>query len=209
MDRPGEEGPMSALAAETGGVMLPCDLTAPDAPGKVTELIKGRFGGIDVIVHNAGITRDKTLGNMDGKRWDAVIDVNLAGLMRLNEALLPLLRDNGRVVCLSSVGGIAGNFGQTNYAASKAGVIGYVQAIAPALAARGVSVNALAPGFIETQMTAAIPFATREGARRLCALAQGGLPEDVAEAALFLAGPGARSMTGEVLRVCGGNFIGA
>jgi 3-oxoacyl-[acyl-carrier protein] reductase len=99
--------------------------------------------------------------------------------------------------------------GQTNYATSKAGVIGYVQAIAPALAGRGVAVNALAPGFIETQMTAAIPFGTREAARRLCCLGQGGLPEDVAEAATFLASPGAAGLCGEVLRVCGGNFIGA
>jgi 3-oxoacyl-[acyl-carrier protein] reductase len=146
---------------------------------------------------------------MDAARWDSVLDVNLSGLMRLNGALLPLLRDGGRVVCVSSVAGIAGNFGQTNYAASKAGVIGYVKALAPALSARGISVNAVAPGFIETQMTAAIPFATREGARRLCSLAQGGLPSDVAEAVLFLSGPGGSCMTGSVLRVCGGNFVGA
>jgi 3-oxoacyl-[acyl-carrier protein] reductase len=209
MDRPSEDGPMSKLAAAIGGVMLPCDLTGEGAGETVAGFIRERFGGVDVIVHNAGITRDKTLANMDAARWDSVLDVNLSGLMRLNGALLPLLRDGGRVVCVSSVAGIAGNFGQTNYAASKAGVIGYVKALAPALSARGISVNAVAPGFIETQMTAAIPFATREGARRLCSLAQGGLPSDVAEAVLFLSGPGGSCMTGSVLRVCGGNFVGA
>jgi 3-oxoacyl-[acyl-carrier protein] reductase len=209
MDRPSEDAPLSKVAQEIGGVMLACDLTAPDAADAITKLATERFGGLDIIMHNAGVTRDKTLANMDAARWDMVLEINLLALMRVNEALLPILRDGGRVMCMSSVGGIAGNMGQTNYATSKAGVIGYVQAIAPALAGRGVAVNALAPGFIETQMTAAIPFGTREAARRLCCLGQGGLPEDVAEAATFLASPGAAGLCGEVLRVCGGNFIGA
>ena len=113
------------------------------------------------------------------------------------------------MVCLASIAGIAGNTGQTNYAASKAGVIGYVQAVAPTLAARGVAVNAVAPGFIETDMTARIPAATREVARRLCNLSQGGLPVDVAETVTFLASPGAAGLSGQVVRICGGNFIGA
>jgi 3-oxoacyl-[acyl-carrier protein] reductase len=209
MDRPGEDGPMSRLAAEIGGVMLPCDLTAPEAPATISRLATEKFGGLDIAVHNAGVTRDKTLANMDESRWNSAVEVNLEGLIRLNEGLLPVLRDKGRVVCISSVAGIAGNFGQTNYAASKAGVIGYVEALSRVLSPRGIAVNALAPGFIETQMTAAIPFATREGARRLSSLAQGGLPEDVAEAALFLASPGGAALSGEVLRVCGGNFVGA
>jgi len=119
------------------------------------------------------------------------------------------LRDSGRIVCLSSVAGIAGNVGQTNYAAAKAGVIGLVQHLAGELAGRGITVNAVAPGFIETRMTAAIPFMVRETARRLSALGQGGRPEDVANAITFLATPGAAGITGSVLRVCGGALIGA
>jgi len=107
------------------------------------------------------------------------------------------------------VAGLAGNVGQTNYAASKAGLVGYVRALAPRLAARGVTVNAIAPGFIETRLTAAIPTAIREVGRRLSALGQGGLPDDVAQAILFLASPGAQGLTGRTLRVCGGAFIGA
>jgi len=113
------------------------------------------------------------------------------------------------VICLASVAGIAGNMGQTNYAASKAGVIGYVRALAPTLSGKNITVNAIAPGFIETRMTAAIPFATREVARRLCNLAQGGLPADIAELVTFLASPGAAGITGEVIRICGGNYVGA
>ena len=120
-----------------------------------------------------------------------------------------LLRDGGRVVALSSVSGIAGNLGQTNYAASKAGVIGYVRARAQALAARGVTVNAVAPGFIETRLTAAMPALVREAGRRLSALGQGGLPGDVAEVITFLSTPGAAGINGAVLRVCGGALVGA
>ena len=120
-----------------------------------------------------------------------------------------MLRDGGRVVCVSSIGGIAGNFGQTNYAASKAGVIGYVDALAATLAKRGITVNAAAPGFIETRMTAAMPFGVREAGRRLNALSQGGMPEDVAELITFMASPGAQGVTGQTIRVCGQNLVGA
>jgi 3-oxoacyl-[acyl-carrier protein] reductase len=138
-----------------------------------------------------------------------VLAVNLEAVIRLTRALDPLLRDDGRVLALSSVAGIAGNMGQTAYAATKAGVLGFVQAEAARLAARGVTANAVAPGFIETRMTAAVPLAIREGARRLSALGQGGLPEDVAEALTFLATPGSQGLTGQTLRVCGGALIGA
>ena len=120
-----------------------------------------------------------------------------------------MLRDESRVVLLSSIAGIAGNVGQTNYAASKSGVIGLVEAWAPALASRGIAVNAIAPGFIETRLTAAIPVATREVARRLCNLGQGGQPIDIAEMAVFLLSPGAYGLSGGVHRVCGGSLVGA
>ena len=209
MDRPAELAAAEAVAKEIGGSALGCDITEADAAAKIRAHVAERHGGLDIVVHNAGITRDKMLANMGDDRWRAVLDVNLVALMRTNEALLEGIRDGGRIICLSSIGGIAGNVGQTNYAATKAGVIGYIQALAPLVAARGITVNAIAPGFIETKMTAAVPFATREAARRLCNLSQGGLPRDIAEAVTFLASPGAVGMSGEVLRVCGGNFIGA
>jgi 3-oxoacyl-[acyl-carrier protein] reductase len=141
--------------------------------------------------------------------WDQVLNINLGAVIRTTEALGPLLRDNARIVCLSSIAGIAGNMGQTNYAASKAGIVGFVRTKAEELADRGITVNAVAPGFIETRMTAAIPVAIREVARRLSALGQGGQPEDVAQAIVFLASPGAHGITGRTLRVCGGAFVGA
>ena len=209
MDRPEESALTEQVASEIRGSAFNCDVTGAEAPEMASKYIADTFGGVDIVVHNAGVTRDKTLGNMDAARWDTVLGVNLIGLIALNNALMPQLKNNGRIICLSSVGGITGNAGQTNYAASKAGVIGYVQALAPGLAERGVSVNAVAPGFIETAMTAAMPFGTRQVARRLCNLSQGGQPEDVAEAVTFLASPGAAGLTGQVLRVCGGNYVGA
>ena len=209
MDRPAELEAATAVAQSIGGTALGCDITEADAPEKIRAHVTQHHAGLDILVHNAGITRDKMLANMDAPRWNMVLDVNLISLMRVNESLLDFLRDGGRIVCLSSIGGIAGNVGQTNYAATKAGVIGYIEGLAPILAPRGITVNAIAPGFIETKMTAAVPLATREVARRLCNLSQGGQPQDIAEAITFLASPGASGMTGEVLRVCGGNFIGA
>jgi 3-oxoacyl-[acyl-carrier protein] reductase len=119
------------------------------------------------------------------------------------------MADGGRIIALSSVAGIAGNFGQTNYSLSKAAVIGFIEAASAAYAPRGITVNGIAPGFIETRLTAAIPTATREAGRRLSALVQGGLPIDIAEAVTFLASPGAAGLQGQLLRVCGGAFIGA
>ncbi|MCP4599119.1 MAG: 3-oxoacyl-ACP reductase [Proteobacteria bacterium] len=210
MDIPAADDPLSVLANKINGTSLPVDITDPEAAGALIKLLDEKFeGGIDIVVHNAGITRDKTLAKMKPEQWDQSLQVNLISLMNLNEALLAKLRKGGRVICISSVTGLAGNMGQTNYAATKAGIIGYVISMAPTLADKGITINAVAPGFIETKMTAAMPKGTREGARRLCDLFQGGAPEDVAEAVTFLASPGASGMTGEVLRVCGGSFIGA
>jgi 3-oxoacyl-[acyl-carrier protein] reductase len=167
-------------------------------------------------VHNAGITRDKLLANMDDARWDAVLAVNLRAQLELNAALLggvgtadAPLRAGGRLVSVSSTSGIAGNRGQTNYAASKAGVIGMVRALAPRAAGQGITVNAVAPGFIETEMTAAMPFGTREAGRRINSLHQGGEPVDVAETVAWLAEPGSGGVTGQVVRVCGQSLLGA
>ena len=209
MDLPSQDGPLSKLMDKIGGSLLLCDIGAEDAPKEIHDHIKKRFNGLDIVVHNAGVTRDKMLANMKEERWDMTLGVNLISLIRVNEALLTLLRNSGRVICLSSIAGIAGNMGQTNYAASKAGVIGYVRALAPTLSGKNITVNAVAPGFIETRMTAAVPVATREVARRLCNLSQGGQPADIGELVTFLASPGAAGITGEVIRICGGNYIGA
>jgi 3-oxoacyl-[acyl-carrier protein] reductase len=162
----------------------------------------------DIFVHNAGITRDKTLGRMSEDQWDSVLAVNLESIERINAALLQDGRVR-RIVCVSSVSGIAGNRGQVNYATSKAGVIGVVEALAPAMAKRRSTINAVAPGFIETQMTAAMPLATREAGRRMNSLAQGGLPVDVAETVAWMASPGSAGVNGNVVRVCGQSLIGA
>jgi 3-oxoacyl-[acyl-carrier protein] reductase len=208
VDRVEDSKDTSELARAIGGDTLLLDVTAPDAPAKIVAALGAR--GVDIVVHNAGITRDKTLARMKAEHWDAVLDVNLAAVVRITDALLPkALRDGGRIICLSSVSGIAGNVGQTNYSASKAALIGYVDALASQLAPRGITANAIAPGFIETRMTAAIPMMIREAGRRLSALGQGGLPEDVAAAITFLASPGAQGITGSTLRVCGGALIGA
>ncbi|MBN0972198.1 MULTISPECIES: 3-oxoacyl-ACP reductase [unclassified Gordonia (in: high G+C Gram-positive bacteria)] len=202
---------LSETANKVGGTAFPLDVTAADAGAKLAEHALERHGGIDIIVNNAGITRDKLLANMDDSRWDAVIAVNLIAPQTLVETLLEkgALREGGAVVDVSSIAGIAGNRGQTNYGASKAGVIGLVDAYAPILAEKGITINAVAPGFIETKMTAAIPLATREAGRLMSSLQQGGQTVDVAETVAYFANPASNAITGNVVRVCGQGFLGA
>ena len=211
LDRPADEAPATETARKINGSVLLADVSDKAAPHQIAQFLKEKFGGVDVVVHNAGITRDKTLANMKPEVWDSTIDINLAAVVRITDALIEegVLRDGGRVIALSSIAGLAGNNGQTNYSASKSGVVGLVRGLAPRLAERGITVNAIAPGFIETRMTAAIPVAIREVARRLSALGQGGQPSDVGQAITFLATPGSLGLTGQVLRVCGGAFVGA
>lgn len=206
MDRPQEEGVLGETMSRIGGRGLALDVTDADAG----ERIVAECGALDVIVHNAGITRDRMLRNMKPPLWDQVLDINLGAILRINHALLEKgFKPGARIVCISSIGGIGGNAGQTNYAATKAGVIGYVEALAPEMARRGGAINAVAPGFIETQMTAAIPMVNREVGRRFNSLSQGGLPVDIAEAVTFFASTRSCGVNGATLRVCGQNFIGA
>jgi 3-oxoacyl-[acyl-carrier protein] reductase len=211
LDVPAAEGDLNEVAAQVGGSSLAVDITDEDGPAVIASHLLDARGGVDVVVHNAGVTRDKTLGRMTEEQWSTVISINLTAPQRINRELLEqkALADNGRIVCVSSISGIAGNAGQTNYSTSKAGVIGLVQSWAPALAQRGVTINAVAPGFIETQMTAAMPLATREAGRRMNSLAQGGLPVDVAETIAWFASPGSAGVTGNVVRVCGQSLLGA
>ncbi|SDI05398.1 3-oxoacyl-ACP reductase [Pseudomonas panipatensis] len=208
LDVPSAKDALDALAARLGGHGLALDICAADAG---QALVAALPDGVDILVHNAGITRDKTLAKMSEAFWNSVLDVNLKAPQQLTQALLDAgtLHDNARVVLLASISGIAGNLGQTNYAVSKAGLIGLAQAWAPALGKRGISINAVAPGFIETQMTAAIPLTIREAGRRMNAMGQGGLPQDVAEAVAWLAQPGSGAVSGQVLRVCGQSLLGA
>ncbi|MER7586997.1 3-oxoacyl-ACP reductase [Micromonospora sp. NPDC127501] len=211
LDIPAAGDALAAVANDIGGTAVQLDLTAPDAPTRLAEHLASRHGRVDVVVHNAGITRDKTLGRMDADRWDQVIDVNLSSQERINDVLLEreMIPAGGRIISVSSIAGIAGNRGQTNYATSKAGVIGLVDSLAPVLRERGISVNAVAPGFIETRLTARIPLAVREAGRRMNSLAQGGLPVDVAETIGWLAWPASGAVSGNVVRVCGQSLLGA
>ncbi len=210
LDRPEDDEPLSQVARDIGGSVLLADVSASDSAASIAAQLKKTHGGVDIVVHNAGVTRDRTLARMQESGWDQALGINLEAVVRITEALLDgTLRDQGRIVSLSSIAGIAGNMGQTNYAASKSGVIGLTRHLARQLATRGITVNAVAPGFIETRMTAAVPMVVREAGRRLSALGQGGLPEDVARAITFLSLPGSAGVTGQILRVCGGALIGA
>lgn len=209
LDVPQQQADLERVAGEIGGSVLAIDITANDAGEKIKAAAAAQ-SGLDIIVHNAGITRDKTLANMKPELWDLVININLSAIERVNDYLLENagFNKNGRIVCVSSISGIAGNLGQTNYAASKAGVIGLVKFTAPILK-NGVTINAVAPGFIETQMTAAIPFAIREAGRRMNSMSQGGLPVDVAETIALFASSASTGLNGNVVRVCGQSLLGA
>ena len=211
LDVPGAADALHKACEPLGAVPFLADIAAPDSAERLAGFLFDRFGGVDVVVHNAGITRDRTLANMQEHFWDLVVQVNLAAVIAVDEHFLQrgVLRDGGRIVCLSSVSGVAGNFGQTNYAASKAALIGYVAARAPLLAPRGICINAVAPGFIDTPMTDAMPMLVREIGRRLNSVKQSGQPRDVAELVTFLATPAAFGISGATLRVCGQGLIGA
>jgi 3-oxoacyl-[acyl-carrier protein] reductase len=210
LDIPPMADDLKQVASRIGGVALEADITSAEAPALISAAAKDH-GGLDVIIHNAGVTRDKTMAGMPDKFWDMVIDINIGSEERINAQLLKdgTLNAGGRIVCVSSISGIAGNMGQTNYATSKAAVIGMVQGMAPELQAKNITINAVAPGFIETQMTAAIPFAIREAGRRMNSMSQGGQPVDVAETIAYFASPASQGVTGNIVRVCGQSLIGA
>jgi 3-oxoacyl-[acyl-carrier protein] reductase len=212
IDMEGANEPLGVTATKVGGTALTLDVTAPDAVDRITEHLREHYDGrADVLVNNAGITRDKLLANMDESRWDSVVSVNLLAPLALAEGLVGngAIGEGGRIVGLSSMAGIAGNRGQTNYAATKAGMIGLTDALAAEYEDKGITVNAVAPGFIETKMTEAIPVATREVGRRLNSLYQGGKPVDVAETIAYFASPASNAVTGNTIRVCGQAWLGA
>ncbi len=217
VDIPAAGESLAKVANSIGGSALQLDITRADAGQRICEHVAKTYGDdarIWSIVHNAGITRDKMMANLDEKRWGQVLAVNLAAQLPINEYLLAEdrpggLTQEGRIVGVASTSGVAGNKGQTNYAASKAGVMGMVWALSEQLADRPVTVNAVAPGFIATDMTNAIPFVQREIFQRFNSLQQAGQPEDVAELIAYLSGPASSGVDGQVIRVCGQNIVGA
>jgi len=211
LDVPALKAELDAVMAELDGTSIAEDITAAEAPEVIARALKDAHGGVDIVVHNAGITRDKRLKNMVTENWNLVIDISVGAPQRITAELLEqkLLRPGGRVIGISSIAGIAGNNGQTSYGTAKAGVIGFVGDLSKRVAKDGITVNAIAPGFIETDMVKTMPLGIREAGRRLSSLSQGGLPIDVAEAIAWYAHPGSSAISGNVVRVCGQALIGA
>ncbi len=197
--------------ANIGGQAMVANITDTNSPELISNELERLVGSIDILVHNAGITKDKMLSSMPKSHWQQVMSVNLEAIVRINEEILKreLINQSSRIICVSSISGIAGNLGQTNYAMSKASVIGLVDSMSSPLQEKNITINAVAPGFIETQMTSAIPIFTRFAGRRIAALSQGGLPIDVAETVAFLAAPQSQGVTTNIIRVCGLNIMGA
>jgi len=211
VDVPQAQQQLQQAMSEINGIALALDITTNDAPQQLLDCCTQQDTKVLGIVHNAGITRDKMLSRMSEQQWQLLIDINIGSIQRINQAFLAtqMLDQGGRIIGVASISGIAGNLGQSNYAYSKSAVIGMVNSMAPDCAERGITINAVAPGFIETQMTAKIPFVTRQFGRRLCSLSQGGLPQDVAEVISFYLSPQASGINGNTLRVCGQNLMGA
>jgi 3-oxoacyl-[acyl-carrier protein] reductase len=206
-----EQAAVDQVAADIGAMAIGVACNVVDA-AQVDNLFREavqNYGRVDVVVNNAGVTRDGLLIRMEESDWDTVLDINLKGAFLVSKAAARIMmkQRSGRIVNLASVVGLTGNVGQANYSASKAGLIGLTMTLAKELAPRGVTVNAVAPGFIETDMTAAIPEAVRNHLLAKVALGRSGSPEDVAAAVLFLASEEASYITGQVLPVDGGLVI--
>ena len=209
----GVEAAAAALAEDNpAGRFLPvgCDVSSWDSVSELIDRTVEEFEKIDILVNNAGITRDNLVMRMKKEEWDDVLAANLTGVFNTCRlAARQMLRQrSGRIVNITSVVGLLGNAGQVNYAASKGGIISLTYSLAREMASRGVLVNAVAPGFIETDMTAAMPEAAREAMAEGIPLARIGKPEEISSLVAFLCGPGASYITGEVIRVDGGLAIG-
>lgn len=201
-----EETKQQAEALGAAAAVFQCDVADEQAVTDMVKAVKTQFGSVDILVNNAGITRDGLLMRMKEADWQAVLDTNLTGVYHCTKAVSKLMmkQRHGAVINLSSVVGETGNAGQANYAAAKAGIIGFTKAVAKELASRNIRVNAVAPGYVETDMTAGLPDSAKEDMLRSIPLGRPATADDVAQAVLFLASDQARYITGQVLNVDGG-----
>lgn len=207
-DIPSQEENLKKVAEEIGGKYYLADVSKMDQVESMMANIQKELGGLDALVNNAGITQDRTLAKMTVEEWQRVIDINLTGVFNCSKAALPLLiPTQGNMVNVSSVVGQRGNFGQANYSASKAGIIGFTKSISKEVGRFNVRVNAIAPGFIETKMAEAIPEELKVAVKRLTSLGRFGKPEEVASTVVFLASPEASFITGEIINIDGGLSI--
>ncbi|RBG62112.1 3-oxoacyl-ACP reductase FabG, partial [Xanthomonas oryzae pv. oryzae] len=196
------------LAAH-GGHGRELNVTDAAAVDGLIDAIGKEFGAMSILVNNAGITRDNLLMRMKDDDWQAIIDTNLTSVFRTSKAVMRgmMKARKGRIINIASVVGVTGNPGQTNYAAAKAGIIAFSKSLAKEIGSRGVTVNVVAPGFIDTDMTKALPDEAKTALLQQIALGHLGAPEDIAHAVAFLAGPTARYITGETLHVNGGMYM--
>jgi len=185
-------------------IAIKADVSSFDEVSMMAEQIQKEFSKIDILVNNAGIIRDRSLGKMSLDEWHSVIDTNLNSIFYVTKQMLPMLKENGRIINISSIVGQYGNFGQTNYAAAKAGIMGLTKSLAKELGKRKITVNAIAPGFIKTDIIKDVPFFKRKLLRYMIPLKEEGNPEDVANAVVFLASEKSRYITGSVINVDGG-----
>ena len=197
---------ISARMAAHGGVGRVLDVGSSESVDALVESIAKEFGAIGILVNNAGITRDGLLMRMKDEDWDAILNTNLSSIYRTSKAAMRgmMKARKGRIISIASVIGVMGNAGQANYAAAKAGIIGFSKSLAKEIGSRGITVNVVAPGFIETDMTKALPEDNKKAMMDAIALGRFGAPEDIANAVLFLASPMAAYITGETLHVNGG-----
>ena len=210
-DEEGAKATVEAIEQAGGRAAAVHGDVANGAPDELLERVEAELGPVLALVNNAGVTADGLAIQMDDEAWDTVLQTNLTAAFRMTRsAMRPMIKARyGRVINVASVVGPRANAGQANYAAAKAGLIGMTKTVSHEVARRGITVNAVAPGFIETAMTAAMPLVTREGGRRMNSLAQGGQPVDVAETVAWLASPASGGVNGNVVRVCGQSLIGA